>query len=153
MKQDRFLTGILVGIGLLVAASLGVFFLRQDTLTYLPEDMPEGIVHNYIFALQQGDYERAYAYLADKEDKPTYDDFRQNLFVNQGRGQGIQIGKVEISKDTASVEITITENNSGPFFDQYSYSETALLVKQGDEWKIFYIPYSYWYWDWYQSKN
>ena len=31
MKQDRFLTGILIGIGVLVAVALTVFFTRKDT--------------------------------------------------------------------------------------------------------------------------
>ncbi len=153
MKEDRFLTGILVVIGLLVVASLGVFFLKQDTATYQPDDTPEGIVHNYIFALQQGDYERAYGYLADKEHKPSYDEFRQGLYIDHDRGKGIQIGEVEISKDTASVEITITESSGGPFFDQYSYSDSALLIEQDGDWKIFQMPYSYWSWDWYQDEN
>ena len=153
MKEDRFLTGILVVIGLLVAASLSIFFLRQDTAIYMPEDTPEGIVHNYIFALQQADYEKAYGYLADKENKPSYDEFRQDLFLDQNGGQGIQIGEVEISKDTASVEITITESSRGLFFEQYNYSNTALLIMQDGEWKILQMPYSYWSWNWYQDKN
>ncbi len=153
MKEDRFLTGILIVIGLLVAASLSVFFLRQDETTYLPEDTPEGIVHNYIFALQQADYEKAYGYLADKENKPSYDEFRQDLFLDSNSGQGIQIGEVEIGKDTASVEITITESSRGLLFEQYDYSNTALLIMQDGEWKILQMPYSYWSWNWYQNEN
>ena len=153
MKEDRFLTGILIVIALLVAASLSVFFLRQDTATYLSEDTPEGIVHNYVYAIQQGHYEKAYGYLADKENKPSYDEFRQDLFLDQNSGQGIQIGEVEIGKDTASVEIAITENRGELFFKQYSYSDAALLIMQDGEWKIFQMPYSYWSWNWYQDKN
>jgi len=49
MKEDRFLTVILIVITLLVVASVSMFFLRQDSAVYLPEDTPEGIVHNYYF--------------------------------------------------------------------------------------------------------
>jgi len=38
MKQDRFLTGILIGIGVLIVIALFVFFTRKDTQTYIPED-------------------------------------------------------------------------------------------------------------------
>ena len=35
MKQDRFLLGILIGIGALVILALALFFIRKDdTLTY-----------------------------------------------------------------------------------------------------------------------
>ncbi len=153
MKEDRFLTGILIVIALLVAASLSVFFLRQDAATYLSEDTPEGIVHNYVYAIQQGHYEKAYDYLADKENKPSYDEFRQDLFLDQNSGQGIQIGEVEIGKDTASVEIAITENRGELFFKQYSYSDAALLIMQDGEWKIFQMHFSYWSWNWYQDEN
>lgn len=153
MKEDRFLTVILVVIGLLVVVSLGVYFLKEDTATYQSDDTPEGIIHNYIFALEKGDYERAYGYLADKKNKPDYDEFRQDLFIDRRGRRGLQIGEVNISEDTASVEITITESNRGPFFDQYSYSESALLIKQDGEWKVFQMPYSYWSWNWYQDEN
>ena len=48
MKQDRFLTGILIGIGVLIIAALAVFFTRKDSQTYVADDTPEGVVHNYV---------------------------------------------------------------------------------------------------------
>ena len=51
MKQDRFLTGILIGIGLLVVVALAVFFTRKDSQTYIPDTTPDGVVHNYVVAL------------------------------------------------------------------------------------------------------
>jgi len=76
MKQDRFLLGILVGIGILVVIALVLFFVRQDKQEYVMDDVPEGVVHNYALALYQGDYQKAYGYLAEREDKPTYEEFR-----------------------------------------------------------------------------
>jgi hypothetical protein len=40
MKQDRFLTGILVGIAVLVVVALAVFFIRKDNQSYVSEDVP-----------------------------------------------------------------------------------------------------------------
>ena len=65
MKQDRFLTGILIGIAVLVVIALAVFFLRQGSQSYISEDAPEGVVHNYVLAVLNDDYEKAYGYLAD----------------------------------------------------------------------------------------
>ena len=48
MKQDKFLTGILIGVGALVVLALVLFFTRQDKRDYLPEDTPEGVAHNYV---------------------------------------------------------------------------------------------------------
>src|SRR3990172_5492308 len=82
MKQDRFLTGILIGIGVLVIAALAVFITRKDTQTYVSDDTPEGIVHNYVVAVLEKDYEKAYGYLAELDNKPAYDNFRQ-AFLNR----------------------------------------------------------------------
>jgi hypothetical protein len=34
MKQDKFLTGILIGIGVLIVIALALFFTRKDTKQY-----------------------------------------------------------------------------------------------------------------------
>ena len=109
MKQDRFLTGILIGIGLLVIIALTVFFTRKDSQTYIAEDTPEGVVHNYVVAILDKDYEKAYGYLADLDHKPTLDEFRQSFLngsVNPNNG-AVDVGQSEISNDEASVEVAM----------------------------------------------
>ena len=69
MKQDRFLVGILIFIGLLVVAALALFFIRKDTQVYAADDTPDHIVPNYVLAVQKQDFQRAYNYLADKRRK------------------------------------------------------------------------------------
>ena len=56
MRQDRFLTGILIGIGVLVIAALAVFFIRRDGQSYVAENTPEGVVHNYVVSKLNKDY-------------------------------------------------------------------------------------------------
>ncbi|MBT3338507.1 MAG: hypothetical protein HN855_14695 [Anaerolineae bacterium] len=155
MKEDRFLVGILIAVTLLVVASLAVFFTQKGTITYLPEDTPEGIVHNYVLALQEGDYERAYAYLADKEHKPSYDTFQRDILSNQMgvRDAGIQVNDVIMLKDTAQVELTMIEVSSGLFPSDYRYTEIALLIEQNGAWKLLQMPYFYWSWNWYQAEE
>ena len=55
MKQDRFLTGILIGIVVLVVVALAVFFTRKDNLNYVSDDTPAGVVQNYVVAVHKRD--------------------------------------------------------------------------------------------------
>lgn len=153
MKQDKFLTGILIGIGTLIVLALALFFTRQDKRDYLPEDTPEGVAHNYALAVLNKDYEKAYAYLADLKYKPTYEEFRQsflNSMVNP-EGTGLDVGKAVISGDEAVVDLTIYYSYSDPFSTRYGNPDRALLVEQNGEWKVSSMPYSFWDYNWYQK--
>ena len=152
MKQDRFLTGILVGIGLLVVVALAVFFSRRDTQTYISEDAPEGVVHNYVLAVLDKDYEKAYGYLAELEYKPTYEEFRR-AFLNgevNPDNQAVDIGASDIAGDIATVELELIYNSSDPFSTGYRNMMTADLVRQGGAWKLTLMPqYNFWGYNWY----
>ena len=154
MKQDRFLTGILVGIALLVVIALAVFFIRKDTQSYVSEDAPEGVVHNYVLAVLNDDYEKAYDYLADLDHKPTHEQFRNSFIqgVVNPNNSAVDVGKSEINGDTASVEVALIYNPSDPFSTGYRDVQRALLIKQGSAWKISSMP-CYYFWDcsWYQE--
>ena len=154
MRQDRFLTGILIGIGVLVVAALAVFFIRKDSQTYVPDDVPEGVVHNYMVAVLEKDFEKAYGYLADLENKPTYDEF-QNSFLtgilNPGNS-AVDVGDADIAGDNATVEVAIVYNPSDPFSTGYRDVQNAILVRQGGEWKLSSMPtYYLWDYNWYQD--
>jgi len=153
MKNDRFLLGILIGIGLLVALALGLYFLRQEQPAYRSDETPEGVVHNYVTAVQLGDYERAYTYLAEKSDKPTYNTFRQ-AFISMldPENASLQIGgSYSYTPGEADVEVTILRSNNGLFGGTYREQQSVMLTLQDGEWKIFSGPYPYWNWDWYQA--
>ncbi len=154
MKQDRFLTGILVGIVALVVVALVVFFIRKDSQSYIAEDTPAGVVHNYVLAVLNGDYKKAYGYLADLENKPTYEQFRDSFLkgtVNPNNS-AVDIGKSEINSDTASVEVAMIYNPSDPFSTGYRDVQRAFLVKQDGAWKLSSMPgYYFWDYSWYQK--
>jgi len=154
MKQDRFLTGILVGIGLLVVVALVVFFTRKDSQTYVSDDTPEGVVHNYVLAVLDKDYEKAYTYLADLEYKPTYEEFRR-AFLNgevNPDNQAVDIGESEIFDDVATVDLELIYNSSDPFSTGYRNPQTADLVKQNGVWKLTLMPqYNFWGYNWYME--
>ena len=152
MKNDRFLIVILVVIALLILTSLSLFFSRQDNAVYLPEDTPSGIVHNYILAIEKGEYERAYGYLAEKEFMPSYAEFEEN-FLFYENNTGYQIGETAITGDTARVEVTIMEGSGGFLFSRYyDYVEHAQLIQKSGNWKIIQMPYAYWGWEWYAEE-
>jgi hypothetical protein len=153
MKQDKFLTGILIGIGVLILLALGLFFMRQDKRDYVADTSPDGVVHNYVLAVLNKDYQKAYDYLADLEHKPTYEEFRQSFFngmVNPG-DVGVNVGSVEINKDEAVVSLSVYYSNSDPFSSRYASEDRSLLVKQNGEWKLSSMPSNFWDYNWYQE--
>ena len=153
MKQDRFLLGIVIGIGVLAVVALGLFFMRQNTQEYVTTNTPEGVAHNYVLALTNREYEKAYSYLADLEHKPTYSEFRQSFFNHMvsPEGVGVDVGKAEINGNEATVEINLMYSSSDPFSNNYNNTDRAQLVQQNGEWRLSSMPYNFWDYNWYQS--
>ena len=156
IKQDRFLIGILAFIALLVIVSVALFLVRRGAPAYVPEDTPQGVLHNYASALLFEDYERAYGYLAEADNKPTLEVFRQAFLSRQldVSGSGIQIDKVEnVTTEQARIELTVVYYDSGEVPTRISDSnQTAILVRQNGTWRISSMPYPYWSWNWYQPE-
>ncbi|HEY9075560.1 MAG TPA: hypothetical protein VIO61_03380 [Anaerolineaceae bacterium] len=152
MKQDRFLTGIIVGIALLAVVALGLFFARKGNSTSLPDDTPEGVVQNYVIALQRGDYEKAYTYLAEGKNKPDLANFRQMLKPQEDQivSATIEIGTSGITKDRAVVDVTIIRSSGGIFSDVYRDRQTAQLTQTNGNWKINQMPYPFWSYEWFE---
>ena len=154
MKQDRFLIGILIGIGLLVVVALAVFFTRKDTQTYVSDDTPEGVVHNYVVAVLNKEYEKAYGYLADLENKPTYDEFHNSFLTGMVNpdSSGVDVGQSDITGDDATVDVTLVYNPTDPFSTGYRDTQRAILVLQNGAWKISSMPqYNFFDYNWYQE--
>lgn len=151
MKQDRFLMVILGFIGLLVVTAVVLFFVRQEPQEYGAEDTPEGVLRNYILALQKGDYQRAYGYLQDADNKPDFATFQQSFLKYELNVDptGVQLGEVVISGENARVDVTIIHTSNDPFNRTWDETATAMLVLQSGEWRILSMSYPYWGWDWY----
>ncbi len=153
MKQDRFLTGILIGIGVIVIIALSLFFLRRGEARYVSEDKPEGVIQNYVLALQKKDFEKAYGYLAEGNNKPKFSEFREffiSSFESYNRS-GLSFGTSSITGDTAFVTVIIQRNYGGPFSEISRQHETVDLSLQNDSWKIKRFPYPFWGYDWYED--
>ncbi len=149
MRQDRFLTGILGGIAVLVLAALAVFFWRQDAPPSFPEDSPQGVVLRFVQALEDSRYRDAYALLAEGEETPSYEAFRRAVLLRRDarRQVAVEIGNAEIEGDEAWVQMWITWLSDTPFGGRGLRKEgQALLVRQEGSWRLVELPYPYEMW-------
>lgn len=155
MKQDRFLIGILAGIGLLIVIALALFFARQDTKEYKTDGSPPSVVFNYVLAVTNRDYEKAYSYLADLHYKPAYEEFRQSYLngMLNSDNVAVDVGEAEIDGDVASVEVNLIYASGDPFSSSYRNLDHAALVRQDGDWKITSMPYNFWDYNWYQQSR
>ena len=150
MRQDRFLQGILIFILILVIAALVSYFGFQREQNYLPESSPENISRNYVLALHNKDYLKAYGYLQQTEHTPSFMQFQDSLIRLQPllSDTGVQIIALDQQEDRAALEIVLIHGGNGPFGSAWREEATGLLIREGQEWKISYFPHPYWGWDW-----
>jgi hypothetical protein len=151
MRQDRFLIGILAGIGILVVLALALFFARRGTLDYGPEDTPEGVTRNFVVAIKKGDYDRAYAYLANFENKPDSFAFRQTyqqLQAAEVASTGVEVGATTMEAERAFVQLSMLRGGGGLFNDVYRDQQQVELLLDGGAWKIKSMPYPFWNYSW-----
>jgi len=151
MKNDRLLIGMISFIGLLMLSAVVLYFLRQGPQDYGPEDSPQGVVRNYVLALQAGDYQRAYGYLQEGGNKPTFSSFQQMTLQNEisTAAVAVQLGETQITADHARVSLTLLHFNADPLSRSWDESSAALLTLQDGAWRLTSMPYPYWGWDWY----
>jgi hypothetical protein len=151
MRQDRFLTGILAGIAVLVILTVGLYFARRGTLEYGPEDNPAGVTRNFIVAIKKGDFDRALAALADIENKPDAFAFRQTFQQFQASevaATGVEVGAATVQGEQAYVQVSMLRGGGGLFNEAYRDQQSAELVLQGGVWKIKAMPYPFWNFSW-----
>ncbi len=155
MKQDRFLLAIVVVIGVLIVLALGLFFFRRGSQDYLSENSPQAVVHNYVLALQKGDFERAYGYLYENTGKPSFTQFHQAFINNQLNTSmaAIQIDDSTITGDEATIDLTLLQSGGGVFADTFRQVQAATAARQKSVWKIEQMPFPYWSYDWYNQNG
>jgi hypothetical protein len=146
LKQDRFLLAILIGVGLLVVLALTLFFLRRGSQEYSAEDSPAGVVHNYLLALQNQDYERAYAYLGDTNEIPDFEQFQSDLWqLDQEVNRiAVQIGESNQAGDRVTVEMNLIHPGQGLLAETWTERSAAVLISDSSSaWKIIKIPFPF----------
>lgn len=149
MRRDRFLFGILVGIGLLIVAALVLFFIRSANTTYVDDNTPQGVAHNYFLAIHRRDYQRAYGYIMESAQKPDFDYFQQQ-FVAYNAGEAartaVEIGEVQSEDNTgrATVRVFLIRPAASLFEETSRSASTVSLVLQDGQWGLQEAPYPFW---------
>ena len=143
-STDKFLIGIVAGIGLLVVVAFLVVLTRPEP-EYQDGDSPEAIVHNYLLALRQGDYERALEYLSPNlkgypEDAQAFaDDVDDSYsFRLDDRDVTIETQSATIRGNTATVEVLETSFSGGGLFSSGNYDRRfdMKLRQENGAWKL-----------------
>ncbi len=153
MKPDRFLAAILIGIALLGILAVVFYFVRQGGGAYSNDTSPQGVVQNYLLALNRNDFSRAYQYLAQRSQMPSQTQFQQYFlsFYTNLSDFSVQVGATYISGDQASVVLVLIQTGSSPFGSSSRLQQPASLVRQEGEWKILQMPYPFWDYSWGQE--
>lgn len=152
MKNDRFLNGLIAGIGVLILVAMVLFFIRQQQAEYRPGNEPYDVVHNYILSVMRGEHERAYQYLGEGVEKPSLTQFQQELSrqANEINRVNVTIGDVFMEGATASVQLNIRQSYERQILPNPArYAEFAQLKMENGEWKLISMPYPLWSWNWY----
>ncbi|MFQ5942294.1 MAG: hypothetical protein ACE5JF_01950 [Anaerolineales bacterium] len=144
-SSDRILIGIVIGIIALVLIVFAITLLRPEA-EYQSEEDPEGVVHNYLLALQNGDFDRAYQYLA--HDLPGHprspERFEQNVdrysySFHERTDNTLSVDTADISGDLATVKVRETRFYEDGLFDssqRVGVFEVELRKEEG-EWRIY----------------
>ena len=144
MKNDRFLTAILVGIAVLILAALVVFFWRKNASPAFTEDSPQGVLLRFLQAVEDQDYRQAYDLLAVGDDTLSYSEFRRRI-ASQSDSLDmviVEIGDADIHDDEAWVRIWVTWPSDRPLLRGGNrQGEQALLVRQDGAWRLAELPF------------
>jgi hypothetical protein len=161
-RTDKFLIGIVVGIILLVVVAFVVAFWRPKP-AYQAENTPEGVAHNYLFALQEEKYDRAYSYLSPSlEGYPTstdkfindLDEYSWQVRDLKDQAVTLAVDSTRITDDRTMVSIRETRFYRGDLFDSSQYTNTfdVTLKQENGTWKIIKSD-SYWASCWNDTKG
>jgi len=143
-SSDKVLIGIVVGIVLLIVVALVVTMNRPEA-GFVADDNPEGVVNNYLFALREEDYERAYSYLSPNvyHYPRSVSDFRLAVKNNSYRfrtGYDVEISIEDSTISGKRATVTVQESRfyGGDLFSsgQSVYSFDMELELYGNDWKI-----------------
>ena len=137
MKSDRMLFWIVVVIAVLAIAAIAVFFLREEP-QYMNENTPEAVVHDFVLALYDEDYEKAFGYIYSDID---YEDFLEIIAMDRDYylRYGVIIDSSNIlDQNNATVNFFLSYETRNLLRSANPYPETAILkIDEVDgRWKI-----------------
>jgi hypothetical protein len=141
--SDKFLLAIIAGVVLIIIIAFVVVSRRPEP-QFQAQNTPEGVVHDYLLALQLGDYETAFNQLSPQIAYPAsvnefYDSLRENPWeftVSDNYSQVIESSE-PISDNSVAVIVREIYNTNALFAGD-SYSDTfRMRVENGETgWKL-----------------
>jgi len=149
---DKFLIGIVVGIVVIVIAAFALA-LGQPKLTFREDSMPDGVAYNYLLAIQQRDFVRAYNYLSPT--MPSYpasaDAFESQVYRDRysfrlDESLTLDISAVRMYTETADVTMRETSFAPGGFLMGSSRSSTFMMRVARDKAGVWKISHSDRFW-------
>lgn len=148
-----------MAVVVVIVAAVGVtvaFLYRSGELPLLPEGTPEGTVHRFLVAVDQGDRRRAYDYLSPQlQDTCSYDYFRDSIRwleskdIRNANDLRVTLEGTETDNGMVDVQVKITRfhvSPPSPFsppFDggESSYGERFTLEMIGGDWLFIDPPW------------
>jgi hypothetical protein len=142
---DRFMAAIVAAIIVIVATAFAVA-LRLPEPSFQAEDSPEAVVHNYLLAIRQQQYDRAYKYLA--QDLPGYPDSEARFIADvngcrwcfgmDSEPATMAVQTTSMADGRAWVRIRATTFHEGDLFGSSEYTSAFTMVaeRQGGKWRL-----------------
>ena len=152
-QTDKFLIAIVAGaLALVVTAFL--LAQSQPEPVYRTDGTPEGVAHNYLLALAQSDFERAYGYLSTQIEGHPHSaeafeelvlDYSWDFGIDEHGGGELQVIDTDTTGNHASVRVRETRFHSRGLFesDQTTHTFRMKLKRENGSWRIRYAS-SYW---------
>ncbi len=154
---DKFLIGIVAGIVVLIIAAFAIALTRPAP-GYKPEDAAEGVAYNYLLALDQGDYPRAYGYLSGAvKGRPNSAnnfarDVDRNCYNCRSNNAAWSVESSRLAGSEVVVNVRRTMYSTGIFGSTSDSSFVMRLQREDDAWKIISSG-SYWAYCWNNSRG
>lgn len=158
-STDKFLIAIVAGVVLLIVVAFTLVLSRPKP-AYQTGDTAEAVAHNYLLALDQKDYERAYRYVS--AGLPGYpvsaDQFKRELdrynyyYGGHGASISLEVLSTTVTGDRAAALVRETTFYRRGLFDSGNNSQTfeMSLKREQAGWKIVSSG-RYWAWCWEDS--
>ena len=143
-SSTKFLLGIVIGIVLLVIIAFTVVLLRPEP-TYQDDSTPDGAAHNYLLAIQNKDYERAFTYIPEKyrypenADDMAIDIQKSSWEFDTDSDFSLALESTRMNGDDKAVVTmrkTTFYNNGLMGSSQYSNTFTVDMILEDGMWKV-----------------